>query len=162
MKYIKSLAISKGLYKHAQTYTSCWFNGYHYRSMRVDSYRKGTTYFGISSWFWQDSILGPNDMNLERSKMEYYGNVEKIIELDYGRNCKRILFKGLWYMTSTGVRRRSTQVMDECGFIRIKGGNHESNTMIDYEPFIVTPVFYVDDIGHKGHFLYQQSIIFVF
>lgn len=68
---------------------------------------------------------------------------------------------GLGPWTSTRVQRRPTQGMDECGFVRIKGGIHETNTDITYEPFVdlrvVSPIFYIPDFRKINHLMVVEA-----
>ena len=129
----------------AYYYKSCTINGRHYRIDSVDENAPVTTYSCIATPSYIDCVARKNDPHSQRAKLQYYGVLEEIVEVQLSSQRKEVLFRGKWYSTIVGSHNRVTQKEDECGFMKIKTRLNLGNR----EPWVstntITQVFYHQD-----------------
>ena len=102
----------------AYYYKSCTINGRHYRIESVDENAPVTTYSGIATLSFIDCVARKNDPRSQQAKLQYYGVLEEILEVQLSYQRKDVMFKGKWYNTIVRSHNGVTQVEDECGFMK--------------------------------------------
>ena len=137
--------IVNGPSQAAYYYKSCTINGRHYRIESIDKNAPVTTNSGIATPSYIDCVARKNDPRSQRAKLQYYGVLEEIVEVQLSSQRKEVLFRGKWYSTIVGSHNRVTQKEVECGFMKIKTrlnlGNREPWVSAD----TITQVFYHQD-----------------
>jgi hypothetical protein len=131
--------LSRGPHERARFFSSMWSRGRHFRVASRDSMVRRTQDSYISSFFDMGQI----------HKVEFIGQVESIIQLDY-RSLKQTLIRGQWYYNNkTLTSESSTLIVDECGFNKVKSRNFMRSNLLKDEPFVYpwdcNQVFVVSD-----------------
>ena len=106
----------------AYYYKSCTINGRHYRIESVDENAPVTTYSGIATLSFIDCVARKNDPRSQQAKLQYYGVLEEIVEVQLPSQRKEVMFRGKWYNTIVRSHNGVTQIEDKCGFMKSKLG----------------------------------------
>lgn len=113
-------------------------NGFRFHTKEVERKRK-TQNCGVTVRATTSSYSSIRDQNPVLSELDYYGILQNVIELDYGRGLKVVLFECEW--VSKGKRLK----LDEDGFALANFTNVRRHN----EPYILASqamqVFYVED-----------------
>ena len=151
-EFVEELA--RGPNEYAKSFRALWYKGTHYRTLEADKSAEATFDSGIGGTYWGDFVSGPKDKSPIVDQLDYFGYIEKILEIDYDREeYNRIVFVAKWYATNKKPIRLATQVMDECGFVRhrkdrwMPRDGPQANTITP--PADCEQVYFVDDPSSK-------------
>lgn len=89
-------------------------NGQHYRIKCVDDSAPTTFDSRIATPSYIDGIASKNDLYSHWARLQYYGILEEIVEVQLSSQWKEVLFKGKWYNTIVYTHNCVTQIEDEC------------------------------------------------
>jgi hypothetical protein len=136
------LDLTAGPSRKARFFAGMWSRGRHFRVASRDLTSKTT----------QDSYISANfDMGFDE-QVEFIGQIESIIRLNY-HSVKQTLIRGQWFRNNeSATNASSTLVEDECGYNRVLATALMPSHLIQHEPFVYpldcNQVFLVDDHLH--------------
>ena len=98
----------------AKKYRSMYAYGYHFRVRSAEQSITSTCDSGVAAVFRQPCRSGRQDRNIVNEELEYVGQIDEIVELDYGGHCVVLLVCD--WVKANYRGRNATIKKDEWGF----------------------------------------------
>lgn len=131
--------------EYGNYYKTCNVNGHHFHSCAAHMLAQATCNSCMVSPSYMDRISRKSDPNIQRVKLQYYGILQHIVEVEISPQHKEVLFKGTWFETTISAHNLATHKEDECLFLKIKINAFHGTR----EPWVsaktVTQVVYVEE-----------------
>ena len=133
----------------AKSYRSMYAYGYHFRVKKAEQSTNSNCDSGVAAVFRQPCRSGRLDRNIVNEDLQYIGEIQKIVELDYGRHCVVLLVCD--WVKANYRGRNATVKKDEWGFTM---ANFRSRVAFGYESFAFPihcqQIFFLDDEDQPG------------
>jgi len=133
----------------AKKFKSMYAYGYHFRVKSAEQRSTSTCDSGVAAIFGQACRSGRRDQNVVNGDLEYIGQIQEIIELNYGRHCVVLLV--CEWVKANYQGRNATVKKDEWGFTM---ANFRALVPFGYEslafPIHCQQVFFSDDEDEPG------------